>query len=152
MLDVPERAQVAPVLLAQDGSLIGEYPTYNPNLAFNIIAFDSNGSLRWVVPNERPKMATADGGVVAESGAIFDRNGQALSRMAPVEISWKGTYQMGSINSIVSDWRPFSTLGFQGGNLTGNGTAALHRSFRLNWCANNTCQLGDNSLLGGRRL
>jgi hypothetical protein len=57
---------VVPVLQAEDGSFVGSVTTvnYSPqyNLQINMVAFDQGGNVRWMVPNEQPLIATADGG------------------------------------------------------------------------------------------
>jgi hypothetical protein len=156
---------VTPWLQAQDGSYVGEYYTYPGGASdqANMVSFDTSGNVRWVVPNVYPQIATADGGVIAQAwdentqnwtgpGLTYDANGNATGQVGALPTySWKGAYQVGSIDSIVSNWW-HSTTSFWatvGGNLTGNGTALLHSVFTLNWCANNSCQLAYAPLYGG---
>ena len=58
-------AAVFPVLQAQDGSFIGSvFLTQSMPFSqqWNMVAFDQGGNVRWMVPNEQPMIATADGG------------------------------------------------------------------------------------------
>lgn len=72
--------QLAPVLQAQDGSFVGSYVD-NSNQT-DMVAFDASGNFRWTVPNEQPQIATADGGVIGQSGKTYDENG--IRRGLPV--------------------------------------------------------------------
>jgi hypothetical protein len=74
---------VVPILQAQDGSFVGSY--YN-----DMIAFDASGTARWVVPNETPQIATADGGVIGQSGITYDQNGNATGQVSLYTQSWRG--------------------------------------------------------------
>ena len=98
---VPGGGQVLPVLQAQDGSFVGttEDPdTYNNDM----VAFDATGATRWIVPNETPQIATADGGVIGQSGITYDQYGNATGQMASLPIqSWTGNlYQDGSVDQL----------------------------------------------------
>ena len=76
------------VLQAQDGSFVGTIDYHNgPS---SMIAFDASGSLRWSVPNEQPQIATADGGVIGQSGITYDQNGNATGQIAVATQSWRG--------------------------------------------------------------
>jgi hypothetical protein len=46
-----------------------------------MVAFDASGSTHWIVPNETPQIATADGGVIGQSGITYDQNGSATGMM-----------------------------------------------------------------------
>ena len=63
-----------PLLQAQDGSYFAGNGT--------LTSFDGGGNVRWAVPNETPMIATADGGVIAQSGNKYDSNGNATGRLA----------------------------------------------------------------------
>jgi hypothetical protein len=77
-----------------------------------MVSFDATGTVRWIVPNETPQIATADGGVIAQpvnadwtigpSATIYDQNGIATGQMASLPIqSWKGNaYQVGSTDQV----------------------------------------------------
>jgi hypothetical protein len=108
---------VVPILQAQDGSFVGSY--YN-----DMIAFDASGTARWIVPNETPQIATADGGVIAQSGITYDQNGNATGKMGSLATySWLG-YAYESDPAQVRMNMPDFGLSFQataGGSLSPNG-------------------------------
>jgi hypothetical protein len=92
-----------------------------------MVAFDATGNVRWVVPNEQPQIATADGGVVGQSGITYDQNGNATGQINLATQSWLGyTHQLGSVDQVLVNPVPFalSFWAVQGGNASGNGTAA----------------------------
>ena len=60
---VPGGGQVVPVLQAQDGSFVG-------TAGGNMVAFNATGTVRWIVPNETPQIATADGGAQSPETAL----------------------------------------------------------------------------------
>jgi hypothetical protein len=102
-----------------------------------MFAFDASGNLRWMAPNYEPKIATADGGVIAQAcdswdcreGTVvtFDKNGNATGQLASLPTySWTGNaYQIGSVEQTVTNWVNLaaSFWPFAGGNASGNGTA-----------------------------
>ncbi len=133
---------VFPVLQAQDGTYYG----YDDNN--DMIHFDQLGNTLWAVPNDSPQIATADGGVIGSSGITYDSNGNATGQIANLPTySWKGAYQLGSIDAIV----PTFDLAYMAttyaavpeGNLTGNGFSLVHHTFGLVFC--NTGTGGDGS-------
>ena len=75
-------SQVVPVLQVEDGSFVGSVsvPGAGGNLATNMVAFDASGNVRWMVPNETPQIATADGGVIGTSGTTYDKDGNATGQ------------------------------------------------------------------------
>jgi len=92
-----------PSVQTQDGSFVGYIEDYPSQM----IAFDANGNVRWIVPGYRPQIATEDGGVIAtaDSGGtavFFDSNGSATKQMAKLIIqSWTGkSYEYGSTRQI----------------------------------------------------
>jgi len=114
-----ELGTVIPVLQAQDGSFVG-------TLGYaDMVAFDANGDVRWIVPNEKPQIATADGGVIGQSGITYDQNGNATGQIKlPIE-SWTGNaYQLASVEQVA--FAPvafaFSYAAAQGANPSGSGT------------------------------
>ncbi len=120
-------AAVVPILQAQDGSFVGTFPDPNVDRS-DMIAFDASGNVRWIVPNETPQIATADGGVIGHSGITYDQNGNATGMMAGLPVqSWRGEYvAQGSVESVVASVIPEGDASFWsvvGGNPTGNGTA-----------------------------
>ncbi len=129
----PGDSTVAPVLQAQDGSFIGTDGNGN------MLAFDASGNIRWSVPSETPAIATADGGVIGASGTMYDANGMATGSMGPLPTySWKGAYQVGSVDAEVPEFDPAlmatSYAAVPGGNLTGNGFSLVHHTFGLVFC------------------
>jgi len=117
---VDTQSPIWPVLQAQDGSFFGT--TYD-----GMVGFDATGGVRWTVPNEMPVMATADGGVIGQSGIIYDQSGGATGQMANMPTySWlQNAYQYGSVIQVVAmaldlatGWAPAAFA-----NLSGNGTA-----------------------------
>lgn len=127
---------VAPVLQAEDGSFIGT-ETFMDAISmphFNMVAFDGSGSVRWTVPNEQPQIATNDGGVIGQSGIMYDSNGNATGQMNVFTQSWYGyAYQIGSVHQVLSDAINIA-MGYasaRGGNLSGIGDGFV--SVLLNW-------------------
>jgi regulation of enolase protein 1 (concanavalin A-like superfamily) len=127
-----------PILQVDDGSFVGMSGN-------NMVAFDVSGNVRWSVSNYEPVMAMNNGGVVAQSldGATistFDSYGNANGQLASLPIfSWKGAYQVGSVDSIVPTL-DLSTIAatyaaLVNGNPTGNGTPTVLHSVRLFWCS-----------------
>jgi hypothetical protein len=82
-------------------------------------AFDQNGNVKWSIPDFYPVVATADGGLVAQSDSgqyvTFDQNGVATGMLADLpQLSWKGAYHVGSVESVVPapiDMAATSSLG-----------------------------------------
>ena len=91
--------QINPVLQREDGSFVG---SWNGN---TMVAFTAGGTLLWVVPNEAPQIATADGGVIGQSGTTYDQNGSATGQVASSPTySWTlSAYQVGSVDQILSN-------------------------------------------------
>ncbi len=91
---------LTPVLQAQDGSFVGA------DDMGNMVGFDAGGNILWSVPNEWPAIATADGGVIGESGTMYDANGMATGAVGPLPTySWFGdSYQVGSVDQVRAPW------------------------------------------------
>jgi hypothetical protein len=127
---VPGGDQVVPVLQAQDGSFVG---TTCPGCAAGdgtMVAFDASGNVRWTVSGDTPYIATADGGVIGQSGTTYDQNGNVTGQGAlPGQYSWTGSwYGVSGDPTTVAIAFPFINLAdsftaFVGGNASGNGTA-----------------------------
>ncbi len=145
---VPDQAEsIVPVLQAQDGSFVGTVgvgPCPNCATQYNMSAFDASGNVRWNVPGYGPKIATADGGVIAQSTdpdtgeitstVMFDKDGNATGQMDLSSFiqSWtlntyvgNGQVQLAAIAPVPS---AFSFAAFQGGNPSGSGTDVRPRS------------------------
>ncbi len=73
-----------------------------PMTTADMVSFDAGGNTRWIVPNDTPQIATADGGVIGQSGITYDQNGNATGEMASLPIqSWTGNiYQYGSVDQL----------------------------------------------------
>jgi hypothetical protein len=127
---------VAPVLQAQDGSFVGTVPdpnTYNNDM----VAFDAAGNVRYIVPNETPQIATADGGVIGQSGTAYDSNGNAIwqtglqfgrpSVPGNAQPSWGAQAYTFGASGVSLDYFWFeyaSSFGvLPGGNPSGNGVS-----------------------------
>lgn len=69
-----------------------------------IVAFDTSGNVHWLVPNDRPQIATNLGGVIGASGITYNANGSATGQVAVVPTeSWQGNdYEIDSIHQIVA--------------------------------------------------
>jgi hypothetical protein len=107
-------SEVKPALQAQDGSFVGVAEAGDPDDPTPyMVAFDASGSVRWSVPNVKPMIATADGGVIAQdldgdgnalaSATIYDQNGNAVGQMASLPTqSWTGNlYQDGPVYQLL---------------------------------------------------
>ena len=116
----------SPVLQLQDGAFAG---TIYSGSDLRMVVYDSNNNLRWSVPNDTPKIATADGGVVAQSGIIYDQNGNATGQSPPYIQSWiRNQYQTTPVAQIA--YPPFGQAtppywSFAQANQSGNSTSPL---------------------------
>ena len=120
---------VVPILQAQDGSFVGSY--YN-----DMIAFDASGTARWIVANETPQIATADGGVIGQSGITYDQYGNATGQISLATQSWRGnSYTDGDVDQVVENPPPtaLSLWAEAGGSPSGGNTAGRPWYFKLVW-------------------
>jgi hypothetical protein len=135
------------ILQAQDGSFIGAFGSGSPlcidpidcGPLNSMVAFDASGNVRWVVPNDQPQIATADGGVIGQSGITYDSNGNATGQPGGLPTySWTGNayQQQGSVEQISADLLfdlydiATSFWAVAGGNYSDNATAyAVIRTF-----------------------
>jgi len=129
---VPGGGQVFPVLQAQDGSFVGvteDQNTYNNDM----VAFDATGNARWIVPNDTPQIATADGGVIGQSGITYDQAGNATGMIANMPTySWTGSAYLDGPTTQVLAPPLYLALGFWslfGGNNSGTGAAVNQQWF-----------------------
>jgi hypothetical protein len=105
-LDHGVRTQsLKPTLQTQDGSFVGTFNDGAGNAY--MVGHDASGNVRWIVPNFNPQIATADGGLIAQSVdglATYscDANGNATGQMASLPVqSWTGlAYQDGPLDQI----------------------------------------------------
>ena len=150
---------VKPVLQAQDGSFVGVTEHWDTG-SNDMVAFDLNANVRWIVPNEVPKMATEDGDVITETGVVYDQHGAVKGEVDGSLIqSWTALqYRVGSTDSLVPNPR-YLALGFwmlAGANQSGS-TTAIHGQWfpPLRTCTDNVggCQtsLGPRDLLWNAR-
>lgn len=157
--EVPGELGFAVALQLQNGSFIG---TAGDGTEYtHIVAFDQAGGLLWSLYGMYdPKIATADGGLIAASrydgsAVILDQNGNVTGQMASMPTySWKGAYELGSTRSVV----PAFDLAFMAttfaaagnGNLTGNGFSLAHHTFGLVFCGpapgDGNCPLGTEQV------
>jgi hypothetical protein len=83
-VNIPGQAgPIVPVLQAQDGTFFGTVgmgPQPGQVTQTNMISFSSSGNVAWSVPNDSPKIATADNGVTGVSGTTYDSNGKATGQ------------------------------------------------------------------------
>ena len=158
-----QAAPISGILQAQDGSFVGAVgigPEPGDVTQYDMVAFDQGGSLLWSVPNEQPQIATDDGGVIGQSGIIYDQSGTATGSINLATQSWTaGVYTLanGSVSAVVqppAQWA--SSFGAAaGGNPSGSFTAVPF----LSWLEASpiwglgrgpNCQVGDNKAsLGG---
>jgi hypothetical protein len=120
---------VVPLLQAQDGSFVGTVGVNGDDPQYNMIAFDASGNVRWVVPNDEPQMATADGGAIGKSGITYDSNGNATGQFGvSPDYSWSQQWysssggQVADVIEATVDWA-VSYQAVAGGNPSSNGTA-----------------------------
>ncbi len=98
-----QNGPIVPVLQDQDGSFVGTVGVGDPNNPTNyMVAFDTSGNVRWTVSNDRPQIATADGGVIGQSGITYDQSGNAIGQSAnlPVQSMTGNDYQLGSVELL----------------------------------------------------
>ncbi len=104
-----------------------------------MVDFDASGHVKWgVAGSYQPMIATADGGVIATSGAAggpattFDASGKATGQMASLPTqSWTGkTYQVGSIELAVLNPINFADTFWPSvaANLSANSTAVIEHT------------------------
>jgi hypothetical protein len=124
---------VTPMLQGQDGNYFG----VGLSSANSMDHFDQNGNVLWSVPNFTPVIATADGGVVAQSATgqymTFDQNGVANGMLASLPTqSWTGdSYQLGSQIAFALPGYADSFAAMIGNNNSANGTATEQTWFPL---------------------
>jgi len=122
---------IAPIVQAQDGSFVGSMGMQGTNgnyAQYSMVAFDASGNVRWTVPNEQPQIATADGGVVGQSGITYDSNGNATGQIGVFSQSWTmNAYQDGPVTQFVANPIYFDVAfaPFQKGNTSRNKTAQI---------------------------
>ena len=127
---------VSPGLQAQDGSFVGTVATCTETSSSPVmVAFDATGNVRWTVPNEQPMIATADGGVIGQSGITYGPTGNAtgLSNLnANVSPGWLGNVlgsayvvDPGTLFQITAPNTNYATTfgAFLGGNASWSGSA-----------------------------
>jgi hypothetical protein len=134
-------------LQAQDGSFVGTVQDQNNAGQTDMVGFDSSGNIQWTVPNEQPKVATADGGVIGQSGIIYGQGGNATGVIANMPTySWLGNaYQVGSVDHVVPQplFAAMSFWAFMQATTSGGKTSAHNQWFpELESCTDNrgTCQ------------
>ena len=88
---------IEPDLQAQDGTYFGIVDYDFDEIDDFLAKFDASGNIQWAVPNYYAKMATADGGLIAQSAddsstVTFDASGTSTGQVAnlPQFPSWLG--------------------------------------------------------------
>jgi hypothetical protein len=125
----PEYA-FTPVLQRQDGTYFG----VNLSSLGSMDAFDQSGNVKWSVPNFYPYIATADGGVIAQSTTTgqyvtFDQNGVADGMLPSLPTySWTNDWYSTSASMMVNLALPSlylanAYLALPSGNASGTPTA-----------------------------
>jgi len=124
----PLGSQFVPVLQAQDGSFVG-ITGQDCSVGYGgMVSFDAAGNVRWIVPNDCPQIATADGGVIGQSGITYDQNGNATGQVVMAAQSWTmNEYLDGPVTQLALNPYLFalSYWPFPEGNDSGNGSANL---------------------------
>jgi hypothetical protein len=133
--NIPGQAgPVVPVLQAQDGTFfgtVGTGPAPGQVTQTSMISFDSSANVKWSVPNESPKKATADNGAIGVSGITYDDTGKAIVQITQPTESWKGNgYEITATQVLQVPLFPTppaspTYASFSGANLSGNGTSPL---------------------------
>jgi hypothetical protein len=133
-LPIPPGYGMQSSLQAQNGTFIGWAVLNLGSPTYTMFAFDGSGRVKWTVPNELPQIATADGGIIGDSGITYDNQGNATGQLPSAIQSWTGSesgiaYQYGSVDqitftpAIIYSTPDFSS--FSGANQSGSGTSAL---------------------------
>jgi hypothetical protein len=132
---VPNQIAFAPDVRTQDGWLVGTAVDASENVY--LAAIDAGGGVHWTAPGLYwPKVATADGGVIAAvedgSAVVFDRTGGTIAVYAQLPIqAWTGNayivdssaVKSVSVPTLATAMSPYWS--FAGGNPSGNGTSPL---------------------------
>jgi len=130
--NIPGQASpVVPILQAQDGTFfgtVGTGPQPGQVTQLNMISFSSSsGRVFFSIPNDSPKIATADGGVIGTSGISYDSNGNVTAQAGSLPtLSWtQNAYTDGPVNQVATNIVNVanSFTGIADGNASGNGTA-----------------------------
>jgi hypothetical protein len=129
---------LVPILQAQDGSFVGSVPVGDDDGSqYNMVSFDASGNVRWVVPNDQPQIATADGGVIGQSGITYDSNGNATGQVSSLPTqSWRGNFYIeGSVDQLFWDLYVRATTWWaqRNSNPSSTSTAARPWSFTISW-------------------
>lgn len=162
------RDPVVPLLQAQDGSFVGMIGTCldeGCNTYQNyMIAFDTAGTVQYTVPGDIPQIATADGGVVAQSGLTYDQIGNVQGQVdGLLTQSWTAKEYSSATGFLSQVAQPpilwaSSFQSVTGGNPSQNGTSAALLVWVEGlplWAAARgpRCQLGTNKpALAGNAL
>jgi hypothetical protein len=124
---LPGGGLVDPVLQAQDGSFVG-ITGQDCSVGYGgMVSFDAAGNVRWIVPNDCPQIATADGGVIGQSGITYDQYGNATGMIPNMPTySWtENAYTDGPVDQVMSAVVDvaLSFNAFADGSPSPNGTA-----------------------------
>ncbi len=124
---------LTPMLQVEDGSFVGA--GWDADGVQYMAAFDQTGNVHWTVSGDWPQMATDDDGVIAQSGAIYNRYGTFVRQLpsSPIQSWTGGLYRYGSVERIAGT--PFGLAAtfwaFAGANASGNQAASQPLPDRL---------------------
>ena len=78
------------------------------------------------MPNETPQIATADGGVIGQSGITYDQSGNATGQVGLFTQSWTmNEYADGPLTQVLANPYLFALSMVEGADSAGNGTAHI---------------------------
>jgi hypothetical protein len=97
-----QNTAVQPVLQLADGSYVGGVQQ-NTSLTPTMVAFDASGNVKWTVPGYNPDIATADGGIIADTGGSYYGNLYAPGPTSTFDATGLATGQNPSFENLI-DW------------------------------------------------
>ena len=127
-----QETSLTPAVQRADGTYVGDISRGSyPNESSSLAAFTPAGEILWTVPGSYfPQIATADGGVIAQTGAgtyvTIDQNGRATGQLTMPSQSWLGyTYNEGSVEQsfLIPIDAADNFWDFAGGNPSSNSSA-----------------------------
>jgi hypothetical protein len=144
---------LTPVLQAEDGSFLGW--GWNDDGQY-MAAFDQTGNVRWAVSGDLPQIATADGGVIGQSGIVYSQKRRRRTSKQPTHTILVGaSYSVdgGGLSQTVAtpiQWAS-SFQSVPGGNPSGTPTAVPFLTWREGmafWGLGRgpSCQIGSSKV------
>ena len=120
---------IYPGMQAQDGTFVGYVglgPSPGTVTQYNMVAFNSSGSVQWSVPNDYPQIATADGGVIGGSGVKYDNQGRATGQIGNMPTqSYTAAYAISSDPMLLAVAFEPTAVASTYGAFAGGGPAAI---------------------------